>query len=140
MPATGQRGQALVEYALILVLAVVVIALAVPLLGPGIKNAYCSTIASLRGGADSCATGPKEDGAAPLYDNDLGKGFDDWELVDGKKWEIRGGQLCEGPGGEHQAFAGDTSWTDYTVHTSATLDKGNGYGVFFRSQGTTALA
>jgi hypothetical protein len=39
-----------------------------------------------------------------------------------------------GPGGEHRGFTGEDNWDDYTVNIStANLDHGSGYGVYFRA-------
>ncbi len=35
--------------------------------------------------------------------------------------------------GEHRTFAGNTSWQDYTIETTARLVRGQGYGIYFRT-------
>ncbi len=56
-----------------------------------------------------------------------------WQLVDGK---YRAGTTTRRSSGQHRAFSGDESWTDYDVNLNVNLLKGNGYGVYFRATGT----
>ena len=120
-----QHGQSAVEYALILVLVGVVTILGMTTFGVGLTEIYCGIIDTL-GGEPTACTG------SVAWTEDFDD-LDDWNITDGKKWNNEDGQLCVGPGGEHRGFTGEDSWDDYTVNvSSANLDHGNGYGVYFR--------
>jgi len=59
-----------------------------------------------------------------------------WSEVKGKYWEVVNGKyqagLPGGSGGEHRSFSGSEDWTDYTLTLTASLEMGQGYGVYFR--------
>jgi prepilin-type N-terminal cleavage/methylation domain-containing protein len=76
----------------------------------------------------------------PAYlSEDFDEGAEDrWKKVEGSDYEFGDGYLKMGStekgGGEHRIFAGEESWTDYTVEVTATLDeKSWGYGIYFRA-------
>jgi prepilin-type N-terminal cleavage/methylation domain-containing protein len=71
----------------------------------------------------------------PLLSEDFGPGAEDrWFSTRGKKYEFGDGYLKIGGKGEHRTFAGDETWTDYTIETNATLEDGGwGYGIYFRA-------
>ena len=49
---------------------------------------------------------------------------------------VSGGSLrFTNPSDENRVAFGQLSWTDYTVHVRATLASGNGYGIYYRSDG-----
>jgi len=52
----------------------------------------------------------------------------DWALVDGALRSL-------GKKGEARLAFGDKAWTDYEIRTTATLTGGNGYGIYYRSDG-----
>jgi prepilin-type N-terminal cleavage/methylation domain-containing protein len=54
----------------------------------------------------------------------------------GGKWSVVDGKLVPPATGGSVLF-GDQSWTDFQVDTTATLDSGSGYGVYFRATGTS---
>lgn len=41
--------------------------------------------------------------------------------------------------GEHRILFGDPSWTDMEIQVTATLEKGKGYGIFYRISGAKKL-
>jgi DNA-binding protein HU-beta len=43
------------------------------------------------------------------------------------------------PGDENRVVFGQLSWTDHVVHVTATLTSGNGYGIYYRSDGKTGF-
>ncbi len=59
-----------------------------------------------------------------------------WTETRGRYWEVVDGKYRAGSrrrGGEHRSFAGSEEWTDYTVSVKAKLERGKGYGVYFRA-------
>jgi prepilin-type N-terminal cleavage/methylation domain-containing protein len=55
------------------------------------------------------------------------------------KWDTQNGQLIPlTSGGERQLFFGDPDLKNYQLDMTATLSKGNGYGVFYRASGEPA--
>ncbi len=74
--------------------------------------------------------------APPLLSEDFGPGAEDrWNKVVGSEYEFGDGYLkIGGMEGEHRIFAGDETWTDYTIEANATLEDGSwGYGIYFRA-------
>ncbi|MBN2224559.1 MAG: hypothetical protein JW765_07795, partial [Deltaproteobacteria bacterium] len=72
-----------------------------------------------------------------LFSDDFSKGAADrWLITSGKYFTFGDGYLTigrDGSTGEHRAFSGDEGWTDYVVEVVATLDSGDGYGIYFRA-------
>jgi len=130
--SASRRGQSLVEYVLILALVAVVVVGALRLLGVNIGSAFCKTVQ----GVGVQASGICSAGGQFIFNDDFGGGLGNWRLDRGKNWREANGQLCAGPGGEHRAFANNSSGGDYTVSVNANLSSGPGYGVFFRASGT----
>jgi type II secretion system protein G len=56
------------------------------------------------------------------------------------KWAIVGGQLVPTGAGENRLAFGDTAWTDVQLDVSATLNSGRGFGVYYRSDGKSAIS
>lgn len=54
-----------------------------------------------------------------------------------ENWRIQDDGTIMSPLGDGEArlVFGDESWTDYTITLTATLDKGSGYGVYYRATG-----
>ncbi|HOV89995.1 MAG TPA: prepilin-type N-terminal cleavage/methylation domain-containing protein [Syntrophorhabdaceae bacterium] len=50
-------------------------------------------------------------------------------------WHIQKGTLVPTGAGENRIAFGDKNWRDYTVNVNATLTRGNGYGVYYRTDG-----
>ncbi len=65
-------------------------------------------------------------------------GSDGWTTT-GSNWDVIDKKFQGGPGGEHRAFYGEDSWSNYTVEVKAALLAGSGsaqgYGIYFRSTG-----
>jgi prepilin-type N-terminal cleavage/methylation domain-containing protein len=55
------------------------------------------------------------------------------------KWQIKDGSLVPIGSGENRLAFGDRSWKDYTVKVNATLTDGNGYGVYYRTDGNSNI-
>ncbi|MCD6353638.1 MAG: prepilin-type N-terminal cleavage/methylation domain-containing protein [Proteobacteria bacterium] len=51
------------------------------------------------------------------------------------RWEIRKGALVPRGRGENRLAFGDKNWKDYEIKTNVTLDKGKGYGIYYRADG-----
>jgi prepilin-type N-terminal cleavage/methylation domain-containing protein len=53
-----------------------------------------------------------------------------------KDWRIEGGTIVSPEGGGEARLAfGDESWTDYTITLTSILEKGKGFGVYYRATG-----
>ncbi len=115
------KGQGLIEYALIIALIAVITMGAVAATGTSIKEVYCRAISAF--GSDACQQTRQEL-------NDWNEIFGHWSYDDGKVCGKRNGRI----------FANDFSGDDYVVNIdSATLSKGNGYGVYFRTSDESAV-
>lgn len=90
---------------------------------------YPRVVCSIHGGAILSPSGPGE--AKPLFSSD----FDSMESLTRLrgKWEIRKGTLVPTGHGENRLVFGEAKWTDYEVKTSVTLEKGRGYGIYYRA-------
>jgi Flp pilus assembly pilin Flp len=55
--STAERGQGLVEYALILVLVATVVIVGLSLVGTSVQDVYCQVVAGLGSSSDQCGTG-----------------------------------------------------------------------------------
>ncbi len=118
------KGQGLVEYALIAVLVAMSIMLALNAMGFSLYDTYCSIAKSI-GNEDACAG---------VYCQDDFSTYDNWTSQYGG-WETKDGKLCTSRSAKNLNNCSQdmTNNKDYTVNLSdAQLDKGNGYGVFFR--------
>ncbi len=117
-----QRGQGFVEYALVIVLVAVVAILVLQIFGISLKDVFCASMQAIGAQPAACSSS--------LFQDDF-TDLSQWTVIKGK-WTNKNGQLCGGPG-EGQLFAAIDA-TDYEVVLSgAKLDKGDGYGLFFRS-------
>ncbi|GAB4521798.1 MAG: hypothetical protein Fur0018_02710 [Anaerolineales bacterium] len=151
---TRNTGQGLIEYALIIAIVIVGLLVVLRLTGVNLRDAYCQAARSLGVQAcsptkkiacqdtfDSSAPGSGEEGNKDGKD----KGDDDhkdgkgaipgWDTSKGK-WSLQDGKMCGGPGEGriYNACSQALSASDYTVSlNSAVLDKGNGYGIYFRT-------
>ncbi len=125
------RGQGLVEYGLILALVVVGILVVLNLLGISVRDAYCQTARGL--GVEACEA---QTGCQDTFDAASENGeISGWDIARGK-WDIRDGKLCGGPGQGtiYNKCSQSADVSDYTITLdSATLERGNGYGIYFRT-------
>ena len=55
------------------------------------------------------------------------------------RWQIESGLLTTVGGGEQRLAFGDAAWQDYEVSVNATLSSGQGYGVYYRSDGAANI-
>jgi len=51
------------------------------------------------------------------------------------KWDVQSGALVNKSQGESRLAFGQKDWTDYTLTVNATLTSGDGYGIYYRSDG-----
>ncbi|MFZ1043559.1 MAG: family 16 glycoside hydrolase [Anaerolineales bacterium] len=120
-----QRGQGLIEYALLLLLVATGIILILELMGVSVKSLYCQAADSISGGG-SCA--------AQVYCSDnFSSGLSGWNNSSGP-WTEQNGQLCTfSTAATFNSCSQNMNANDYTVNLNgADLMQGNGYGVFFR--------
>ena len=118
-------GQGLVEYVLILALISLGVAATLELTGYSVRDAYCAAAEGL-GATNACAD-------TRVYCEDDFSSMDDWDSQYGK-WSSSDDQMCTSRGAKAYSTCAETLPTsDYTVNLDgAQLDRGNGYGVFFR--------
>ncbi len=117
-----EKGQGLVEFALILALATSIAGLSLAATGTSVQDVYCKVVSGIRG-ENPCTAALSED-----FSN-----LSDWGGGWGRNWKNNNGELCGSRWGAlfNQRFTGD----DYTINVGkANLQKGNGYGIFFRAQ------
>lgn len=69
----------------------------------------------------------------PLFASDFAS-MDGLSSLTGK-WEVQSGALVAKSQGEARLAFGQKEWTDYTVTVNATLTTGDGYGIYYRSDG-----
>lgn len=113
------KGQSLAEYSLLIALLLALCMLILTTLGLSVRDIYCIVARGLGFG-----------GPCAHYFYDDFADLDDWDVVRGN-WTTDGDKMCGGPG-EGQTFT-EISADDYAITIdSATLHRGNGYGVFFR--------
>jgi prepilin-type N-terminal cleavage/methylation domain-containing protein len=77
-------------------------------------------------------------GSAILFNTDFTSMAGLSALVGG--WQIVNGALVPVGTGEHRLGFGDTGWTDVRLDVNATLNRGRGYGVYFRSNGKPSIS
>jgi len=136
-----ERGQGLIEYAIVLLLVALVACAGIYLMTPRAPGEVAAPDATPGAPTptpiERIAPTPTPDAYRrargwPFFDG-FGTEADRWQEVAGARWRVEDGRYCAGPGGEHRSFAGDESWTDYTIHVEARLEQGPGYGVYFRA-------
>lgn len=120
------RGQSLVEYALLIALLIIVVILVLQILGVNLKELYCRAVTAL-GGSGSCSN----------YCVDGFESSTGWDAATFKGWAVQGGELCNVLSGEQQiantCSRQESLPADYVINIGkATLAAGNGYGVYFR--------
>jgi hypothetical protein len=123
------HGQGFAEYALILALAVVIIVFILNLLGVSVRELYCAALTGLKVETNLCKS---------AYCESSFDSMDGWQ-GQSQAWAIQGGKLCNtsNPGSNflYNQCSQKNLPSDYVVKVDgATLNSGNGYGVFFRLQ------
>jgi len=118
-----ERGQSLVELALLLALVLLVAVGVLRLMGVSLGDVFCRVLAGLGGESDRCTSGI-------LFYDDFSDDLSKWKIPDGR-WKQQDGRLCIRGGG--RAYTIGAEGDDYTVSVDALLDKGWGYGVYFRT-------
>jgi hypothetical protein len=123
-------AQGLVEYALLITLAAAAALLALRAYGFTLEQVYCNISARL--GSQTCALN--------YCGDDFASGAEGWNAGNNRtppgNWDFSSdGQLCaHGTGAIYNTCSEGIESGDYTINIDqATLFKGNGYGVFFRS-------
>jgi hypothetical protein len=125
-----ELGQSNLEIALLLLMVIVVAVLALPILGVNLNAIYCQVASGLGTvSAEGCMVGNQV-----LFSDDFAKTSGVWNFLTGN-WQLCNGKLCALNGAENRAFANNAKCTDCTISVDSLLDKGNGYGIFFRTSG-----
>lgn len=121
----SEKGQGLIEYALMMALLVLVVILALSLTGTSLADVYCSVVRQIApDNASSCSVYVEEEEAVTLKN---------WVLVYGKAdWSINDDQI-EMRGGDQRIVNTAELPDDYRVIVNpAVLEGGPGYGILFR--------
>lgn len=124
------KAQGIVEYALILALIVGVVFLSLQAMGTSVGEVFCLVLDGLNFPSQYCNS---------AYCESSFDSMDGWESAAGYGWEVRDGQLCNTSNPYRGYLFNQCSMEnlpdDYTVRLNgATLDTGDGYGIFFRLQ------
>lgn len=75
---------------------------------------------------------------APLFSSDFSS-MSMIKVLSGK-WVIAHDVMKNISDGEARVSFGDNSWKDYSLTLNATLDRGSGYGVYYRADGKAAIS
>jgi len=120
------RGQGFVEYLIIIALIAVGVYISLETAGYSLRDAYCSA-AEVLGNPDACSTGE-------IYCQDDFSTADDWTSQYGT-WTNEDGKLCTSRGSKNYNNCSQNMKNneDYTIKLKdVQLDRGDGYGIFFR--------
>ncbi|MCP4140270.1 MAG: DUF1080 domain-containing protein [Chloroflexi bacterium] len=120
------KGQGLVEYVLIAAIIISGVLVALELTGYTLSEAYCR--------AGQALGSTKDCGAEKIYCEDDFASADNWSSQYGS-WTNSDGQLCTSRGAKNFSNCSQNMANneDYSIKLDgAQLDKGNGYGLFFR--------
>lgn len=124
-PSPRQSGAETLEFIVVVFLLVVAIIPALYMLVPSLQKAVCNIVDTISGTTSNCAGG--------IIFND------DFSQCPGKWANLMGSLSCGANGAcsaadkPTQTLGDGTDGQDYTINTKAQLNKGNGYGVFFRA-------
>jgi hypothetical protein len=128
MKKSRSAGQGMIEYAVILILAVVAVLLVLKLTGTSASNLYCRLISMFNG--QTCAQTYCQDSFSNLSGSQMYQGA----------WSTSTGKLCSPANGGvilNKCSMASTTPSDYTVSLdNAALTSGNGYGIYFRTTNT----
>lgn len=125
-----ESGQGLLEYGLILVLAVVALMLILQLFGISLRDVYCAVV-SIFSQSGTCAVSTKP---VAICEDDFSQGLTGWQSLAGNP-QIKSGNFCWS--GSTQTFnkcSLTNELKDYVIHLEdVVVDQGSGFGVFFRT-------
>lgn len=121
------KGQGLVEYGLLIALVAIGVILVLQMFGISVQDIYCQAATSL-GGGESCQI------ESEYCKDDFAGNMDDWDNLY-RPAAVQNGQLCMN---RYSMMFNKCSIkendSDYSVNISgANLNRGNGYGVYFRT-------
>lgn len=130
MTKRREKGQSVVEVALLILLVAVVVVGILRIVGVDTADLYCKVALGLGRAPAVCAASDGILFADDFADDDL----DNWEIDRGDRWRVEDGELCAGPGQQHRIYASGIEGEDYTISFDATLKSGPGFGVYFRAE------
>ncbi len=127
-----EKGQGLVEYALLVALVAIAIILVLQLTGVRLSDVYCSVASGITG-EETCAQGEEN----YCSDDFSSEKLDGWDTLTGA-WKTDDGRACtRGTALAFNECSLNMDAADYTVNLEgAALTKGNGYGIVFRATDT----
>lgn len=129
MEMKRQRGQGTAEYALLLVLVAIGVFLLLQLMGISVRDAYCKTVQAISG-SPVCA--PQE-----YCGDDFAGGTEAWRTARGQPVSQNGKLCLQKDSQTFNTCSMQQGQGDYVIRMDdVVLDKGNGYGVFFRTTDT----
>ncbi len=122
----SQRGQGVAEYALLLVLVAIGVFLLLQLMGISVQEVYCETIAAISG---SPVCTPQE-----YCGDDFAGGLDAWHTARGQPTQQEGKLCLQKDSQVFNTCSMEQKQSNYVIRMEdVVLEKGNGYGVFFRT-------
>lgn len=125
-----EHGQSNTEIALLLVMVAIAAIAVLPMVGVRLDAVFCQIVGGLGvNTGQGCALSNQV-----TFSDDFSKDAGLWNFLKGN-WKLCNGRLCAASDTESRAFAKNSDGSDYTISADAILDKGNGYGIFFRASG-----
>lgn len=126
---SNQRGQGLVEYALLISAAALTAVGILSLLGVQVRDVFCQVSEGI-GGESLCSS--------VLFRDDFDNGSKNWHSPDGdnKNWSTTNGnnpELCHSGKGNTSLLANNSDGSDYTISVDANASASTGYGLNFRT-------
>ncbi|MGD9641350.1 MAG: hypothetical protein AB7V08_01285 [Elusimicrobiales bacterium] len=87
-------------------------------------------------------TGTTTAGTPPSSTTLFASGFDSLEMIKvlSGRWVIASDVLKNISSGEARVSFGENTWEDYTLTLNATLNRGDGYGVYYRADGEADIS
>ncbi len=124
-----ESGQGLLEYGLIMALAVVALILILQLFGISLRDVYCAVV-SMFSSSGTCAISAKP---AALCEDDFSQGLTGWQST-GSAPQIKSGNFCWRSTQTFNQCSMEKELRDYVIHLEdVVIDQGSGFGVFFRT-------
>ena len=126
---TNQKGQGLVEYALLLTAVALTAVGILSLLGVQVSDVFCQVSEGVSG-ENICNS--------VLFFDDFGQDLENWYLFDNddKNWKTTNGndpELCYSGRGSNGVLANDSEGADYAISVKANASANKDYGVYFRA-------
>jgi len=125
-----ESGQGLLEYGLILVLAVVALILILQIFGISLRDVYCAVV-SIFSNSGTCAVAAKP---KAICEDDFSQGTGGWQNQFGSTQLSPSGFCWSGATQTFNTCSMKNELKDYVIHLEdVVINQGSGFGVFFRT-------